>query len=83
MTRLEYLNLRNSPLEDINYDTFSQLPVNSELHVSQHEICECYIPAGVKCSAANDRSPLSDRVLVAVMWAIGINALVGNLFVLV
>ena len=61
----------------------------TELHVSQHEICECYVPSSVHCSASDERSPyltcdrlLSDRVLVIMMWIIGLNALGGNGFVL-
>ena len=54
------------------------------------KFCECYAPKDVACNAEDDRSPyltcdrlLSDRVLVGVMWLIGINALAGNLFVLI
>ena len=61
-----------------------------QMFVSQHEICYCYVPEGDNCSAATARSPyltcdrlLSDRVLVAMMWFIGLSALAGNVFVLV
>ena len=79
-----------NPLTEVNTNTFSSLSNNTALLVSQHEICECYAPKDVDCLAEYDRSPyltcnrlLFDRVLVGVMWLIGLNALVGNLFVLI
>ena len=36
--------IRNKPLTAITRDTFSALAAKSELAVSQHEICECYVP---------------------------------------
>ena len=90
LIQLESLILRDNILTGINQDTFSSLAENAQLAVSQHEICECYVPAKVNCSASDKRSPyltcerlLSDKVLVVLMWLIGINALVGNMFVLV
>ena len=90
LPRLSFLNIRNNTLTGITHDSFSSLSENAELFVSQHEICECYAPTRVICSAASDRSPyltcdrlLSDRVLVVIMWLIGINALFGNMYVLV
>ena len=90
LSHLSFFNLRNNELTYITRDSFAGLPINSELFVSQHEVCVCYAPAGVNCSASDDRSPylacdrlLSDRVLVAMMWLLGINALCGNVFVLV
>ena len=90
LIQLGFLNLQGNILTAINHETFSSFPENSELAVSQHEICQCYVPAGVTCSASYKRSPyltcdrlLSDKVLVVLMWLIGINALGGNLFVLI
>ena len=61
----------------------------TDLEVSQHEICECYVSDDVNCTAVDGRSPfltcdrlLSDKVLVVIMWVIGLNALWGNVFVL-
>ena len=90
LAHLNYLRLTNNPLQLITYSSLSSLSVNSELFVSQHEICDCYSPSDVKCSASDQRSPyltcdrlLSDRTLAIAMWLIGINALGGNIFVLV
>ena len=90
LTRLQFLNVKGNLMTGIHHDTFSDLPNNSVLVVSQHEICECYVPAGVTCSASDSRSPyltcdrlLSDRILVFLMWLVGINALGGNVFVLI
>ena len=87
---LEYLNLIHNPLTKITHETFAGLPEGIELLVGQHEICVCYTPLNVSCSASYDRSPyltckrlLSGRVLVVLMWLIGLNAIAGNLFVLV
>ena len=88
-SQLSFLNLQGNPLISIDNKTFANLRPRTKLFVSQHEICECYVHMRVKCSAASVRSPyltcdrlLSDRVLVAFMWLIGINALAGNIFVL-
>ena len=90
LTSLHVLNVRNNLLTRTNHETFSVLPANAELFASQHEICECYVSADIKCSASDNRSPyltcdrlLSDRLLVVLMWLIGINALGGNVFVLI
>ena len=90
LKQLNFLNLRDNALLDITVDSFVNLPTYSELNVDQHEICDCYVSPGVNCSAASDRSPyltcdrlLSDKTLVVLMWLIGVNALGGNIFVLV
>ena len=90
LRHLSLLNIRNNELTAITHKTFTGLAANLELAVSQHEICECYVPEDVNCNAADNRSPyltcdrlLSDRTLVVLMWFIGINALAGNIFVLV
>ena len=62
-----------------------------EVLVTQHEVCECYIPRNVTCNAGlPTRSPyltcdrlLSEKALVVVTWMIGLNAFFGNMFVLV
>ena len=84
---LVYMNLVSNPLIQVVLDSFVDFPKNAELIVSQHEICECYKP--YNCTASSDRSPyltcdrlLSDRVLVVMMWLIGLNAMFGNMFVL-
>ena len=88
-SHLSFLNLQGNPLSSIDNNTFANLRPSTELFVSQHEICECYVSKRVNCSAASVRSPyltcdrlLSDRVLMSFMWLIGINALAGNIFVL-
>ena len=89
LRRLFYLNVKGNKMTDITYDTFSNLPKEADLVVSQHEICECFVSHGKNCTAVENRSPfltcdrlLSDRVLVVVMWLIGLNAIGGNMFVL-
>ena len=90
LTQLTFLNLMGNKLKNVDANSFEGLAKSTELFVSQHEICECYVPLGINCSATDNRSPyltcdrlLSDRVLVALMWVIGINALGGNVFVIV
>ena len=90
LIHLNYLNIRQNSLTQVTFDSFHGFPNGIDILVSQHEICECYIPSNVNCSASGKRSPylacnrlLSDRVLGVMMWLIGLNALVGNLFVLV
>ena len=46
-------------------------------------------PPDAKCSASGKKSPyltcvrlFADRALVAMMWVIGVNAMFGNMFVL-
>ena len=87
---LKFITLKGNPLTQVNKETFSRVPRHTEFYVSQHEVCECFVKDYVNCSAADERSPfltcerlLSDRVLVAMMWLIGINALGGNIFVLI
>ena len=89
LRQLRYLNVKDNKMNGITNETFSNLPKKADLVVSQHEICECYLPNGVICTATDDRSPfltcdrlLSDRVLMVLMWLIGLNALCGNVFVL-
>ena len=86
--RLTNFDISNSTLLWISEASFSSLPRHSHVLASQHEVCECYVPSYVNCSAADKRSPyltcdrlLSDRSLVVVMWLIGLGALSGNLFV--
>ena len=86
---LEYLNLQDNSLIMIDKNSFNNLPEHTEIVVSQPEICECYVSAEINCSSLNFRSPyltcdrlLSDRTLVVIMWLIGLNALCGNMFVL-
>ena len=90
LSQLRFLYLNQNPLKQITWNSFSDLSENIQMQVSQHEICECYNPENVNCSASNDRSPyltcdrlLSDRVLVVMMWLIGLNALFGNMLVLI
>ncbi|XP_072021877.1 G-protein coupled receptor GRL101-like [Amphiura filiformis] len=73
----------------INKQTFVGLSNQTEIVVSQTEVCECYVPNDIHCSALDVRSPyltcdrlMSDKVLLVMMWLIGLNALGGNLFVL-
>ena len=89
LRQLFYLNVKDNKMTGITNETFSNLPKEIDLVVSQHEICECYVPQGVACTAAGIRSPfltcdrlLSDRVFMVVMWLIGLNAIGGNVFVL-
>ena len=86
---LLFINLKENRMTEITMVTFSILPKFSELIVSQHEICQCYVSADISCTAGDDRSPfltcdrlLADRGLVIVMWLIGLNAIGGNIFVL-
>ena len=88
LTKLQYLDLMGNPLIHAA-SSLSYLPNVSHLLVSPHEICECYVSHDIKCGAADLRSPyltcdrlLSNRALLVVMWAIGINALLGNVFVI-
>ena len=90
LTHLQNLQITNNSLTSVSKSSLSSLPNNSNVFVNQHEICECYAPKYVNCSAADNRSPyltcdrlLSDRALVVAMWLIGLGSLSGNLFVLV
>ena len=89
LNHLKFLNLMENQMTDIAKRTLYKLPRKTELVVSQHEICECYAPTDINCTAASDRSPyltcdrlLSDRILVITTWLIGLNALFGNMYVL-
>ncbi len=89
LAELTYFNLLNTKLTMIDKNTFKDLPKQAELVVNQTEICDCYVPNDIKCTAVNVRSPyltcqrlLSDRVLMVMMWLIGLNAIGGNMFVL-
>ena len=89
LRELFYLNVKGNKLTDITDETFSDLPNQTELVAGQHEICECYVSKNIICTAVEERSPfltcdrlLSDRILVVVMWLIGLNAIGGNIFVL-
>ena len=88
LTRLTYLNLINNTLFKLK-ETLAFLNGSAELYVSQAEICECYSPFDITCTALNVRSPyltcerlLSNSVLRVSMWVIGFSALFGNAFVL-
>ncbi|XP_072034522.1 uncharacterized protein [Amphiura filiformis] len=85
------LHIFNNPLTLITRDSFSSLNTRgSQVLANQHEVCECYVPSQVACSASDLlRSPyltcdrlLSEKALVVVMWLIGLNAFGGNIFVL-
>ena len=87
--QLFYLNIAANKMTKITDKTFSCLPKQTELIASQHEICECNVSDDILCTAIEDRSPLltcdrllSNRVLVVILWIIGVNALGGNIFVL-
>ena len=87
---LENLYITNNTLLFIYKTTFSSFACNAHMLVSQHEICDCYVPSYVNCSAAYARSPyltcgrlLSDRALAVLMWFIGFGAISGNMFVLI
>ena len=87
---LKYLNIRGNIFVSVSDDAFSALPKGSKVHASQHEVCECYVPKYVNCSAADERSPyltcdrlLSNTALVIAMWLIGLNAIGGNVFVFI
>ena len=89
LEQLFYINVKGNKLTGITDETFFNLPNQTELIAGQHEICECYVSKDINCTAVEDRSPfltcdrlLSDKVLVVVMWLIGLNAIVGNIFVL-
>ena len=86
---LKYIDLRHNPLTHASSSLFSALQNGSYLFVSQHEICTCYVSAGIECTTTEHRSPyltcdrlLSNKALLIVTWVIGLNALGGNIFVL-
>ena len=89
LRHLFYLNIKGNKMTGITNGTFSDLPNQTELIAGQHEICECYVSKYINCKAVEERSPfltcdrlLSDRVLVVLMWLIGLKAIGGNTFVL-
>ena len=89
LTDLYFFDLTNNSLTWISHDSFSSDSNSLNLFVNPQEVCMCYVPNHVHCSAANDRSPyltcdrlLSTKALVVVMWLLGLNAFGGNLFVL-
>ena len=89
LNRLTFLSLRDNSLIKITNRTFSNVSKDIYMIVSQPEICECYVSGDLSCNALDKISPyltcsrlLSDRVLVIMMWLIGLNALFGNIFVL-
>ncbi len=90
LSNLNFLNLKGNSLIMIKKTDFIMFHDNTtEVYASQQEICKCYVSADSKCSASEPRSPyltckrlLSDRILMALMWVIGMNALCGNIFVL-
>ena len=90
LINLQVIDISNNILQHISEILVSSLSSNTKIFASQHEVCECYVPDYVICSAADNRSPyltcdrlLSDRALLVVMWLIGLGALCGNLFVLI
>ena len=89
LRQLVYLNVSGNRMTGITHGTFSNLLNQTDLFVSQHEICACYVSNDITCIPEEDRSPfltcdrlLSDKVLVVMMWLIGLNAIAGNIFVL-
>ena len=89
LKQLSFINLRENELSNIGRATFLNLTNQTEIIVSQTEVCECYVSPTTLCTALDVRSPyltcdrlLADRALVVMMWLIGINALGGNIFVL-
>ena len=89
---LVFLNLKGNPLTKITKESFAEVvgSTGTYIYVSQQEICVCFVPTNYNCSAAEIRSPyltcdrlLSNTGLAVIMWVIGTNALLGNLFVLV
>ena len=89
LSKLQFLDLISNPLIN-TASSLRYLPNGVRVMVSQPEICECYVSHDINCSAADLRSPyltcdslLSNKALLIVMWAIGINALIGNVFVIV
>ena len=77
-------------MTEVSKNSFAKLSILAEALVIQQEICECYIPTHVNCTATEERSPyltcerlLSNQGLAVMIWIIGVNALVGNGFMLV
>ena len=89
LTHLYFFDVTNNPLTWISHDSFSSDSTSLNLFVNPQDVCVCYVPNHVNCSATDDRSPyltcdrlLSTEALVVVMWLLGLNAFGGNLFVL-
>ena len=89
LSHLFIFNIHGNALTWILKSTFDGLPGKVEMLVSQPEICVCYTSENTSCSSVNKRSPyltcgrlLSDRILMVMMWLIGLNAIGGNMFVL-
>ena len=89
LKHLTFFNLQDNSLIKITNKTFSNLSRDVLMIVSQPEVCQCYVSSDISCNALDDISPyltcsrlLSDRILVVIMWLIGLNALCGNIFVL-
>ena len=89
LNHLTFLNLQDNSLIKITNETFSKMSRDVLMIVSQPEVCQCYVSSDISCNALDDISPyltcsrlLSDRILVVIMWLIGLNALCGNIFVL-
>ena len=91
-TKLKLLAASQNPLAEVTKSTFFSLTENTKLLVSQHEICECFVPPGVKCFADGEANPyltcdkkdrlLDDSILRLSMWIIGLTIIGGNLFLL-
>ena len=89
LNHLSYFRLNDNPLIMVDNQSFVGIPITVEFYVSQPEICTCYTPAKLNCTAARAQSPfltchrlLDDKVLQVFMWLIGINAIGGNIFVM-
>ena len=48
------LDATDNPLNEVNADTFTYFSPNAELFVSQHTICACFAPDGIKCVAEGE-----------------------------
>ena len=90
LRHLESLAIHENKLTRITGKAFVNLSKETNVLVSQEEVCECYVPNDISCNALDDISPyltckrlLSDRILMAALWIIGFNAIFGNLFVLI
>ena len=52
--KLITLDATDNPLKEVNSDTFTYFSPNAELSVSQHTICACFAPDGIKCVAEGE-----------------------------
>jgi hypothetical protein len=57
LQKLNLVNLNDNNLLGLTKQSFYGVQTGLYLFVSQHEICECYVPYGVNCSASSYRSP--------------------------